>query len=180
VDFDGNHRGQQLIEHKKKEFLTQNQPFVKKTNSIHALDYKGDSNLVSILEGGYHGKNKESLAYENAIPGTMFDSASAKKIVPALKYNNPNTSSRAKNYVKFDGVDVDNPKILIDRKHNVTTYSGQIDGFRRQAECLRQNPDYILRIEVPNEVALKNAKKALLRANLDKHPQITVTIVPEG
>jgi hypothetical protein len=61
--------------------------------------------------------------------------------------------------IKFDGVDLENPKILIDRKYKVTSQAKQIEGFKRQAECLRQNPDYRLRIEVPNEKVLQDTMK---------------------
>jgi hypothetical protein len=159
-------------------------PFVKKTNCVHAQDYRGDSNFVSILEKGSHSAKKSqlrerSLAYEDAIPGTTYDIATEKKIVPALRYINPNKDPRAKNYVKFDGVDLENPKILIDRKYNVTSQAKQIEGFKRQAECLRQNPDYRLRIEVPNEAKLRKARNALQKAELSDFSRITVVIAPE-
>jgi hypothetical protein len=69
------------------------------------------------------------------------------------------------------------PFVLIDRKLNVTTLSGQLDQLRRQAEALRQNPGHSVRIEVPTNAAATAADRALREAGVRGAP-ISVQLVP--
>lgn len=80
--------------------------------------------------------------------------------------------------MRLDGVDSDNPHILIDRKFNVTTFKKQIADIRRVHDALEQNPGFTLRIEVPNMKAFKNAMRLIDRAELMNSNLISVRIVP--
>ncbi|MGN6402140.1 MAG: RHS repeat-associated core domain-containing protein [Flavisolibacter sp.] len=102
-------------------------------------------------------------AYEDATTGAASDVKTRKRIVPTLKYDNPNPNG--KNFVKFDGFDVENNE-LIDRKWNVTTYDKSLNQLKRMAEALKQNPGYSGVIEVPNQKAYNNAVKALQKASV--------------
>lgn len=81
--------------------------------------------------------------------------------------------------MRFDGVDPNDPKTLIDRKWGVTTKSGQVRQFKNgPLRALGQNPDYRLRIEVPNKKAEADAYRLLFKsARVKKHPQIEIVIV---
>jgi hypothetical protein len=60
-------------------------------------------------------KSPAATAWENG----AFNPGRAKGEVPALKFDNPNP--RGNDFVRFDGIDPANPKILIDRKIAATT-----------------------------------------------------------
>jgi hypothetical protein len=94
--------------------------------------------------------------YENTIPGSSSDIASKKKIVPTLKYINPNPNG--KNFIKFDGFDIET-NTFIDRKLSFTTYPKSLDQVKRASEALRQNPAFRLQYEVPNEKQYRMAIK---------------------
>lgn len=103
---------------------------------------------------------------------------SQRRQVPALLYSNPNPNGR--DFVRFDGVDPNNPKILIDRKWAVTTRTQQVGKFRKNVlEALDQNPDYRLRIEVPDERAATDARRLVRKATGEEspHPQIEIVVV---
>ncbi|MBK8287029.1 MAG: hypothetical protein IPK97_20385 [Ahniella sp.] len=118
-------------------------------------------------------KSDAAQAYEDSLPGAVYDIETRKKIAPALRFENPNP--RGKSEVRFDGRDINNPKILIDRKLNVTTKSKQLADLRRWAEALKQNPDYSVRIEVPSIAAQRNAIRMIEKANVADAP-ITVKV----
>jgi hypothetical protein len=113
--------------------------------------------------------------YEDAAFGARSNVSTGLRQSPALPYNNPNPNGS--NVVKFDGVDPYDPRMLIDRKLNVSTAPGQIEDLQRQAAVLKQNRGYQLRIEVPTEAAARNANKALNKAGVGDAP-ITVKVVP--
>lgn len=86
--------------------------------------------------------------------------------MPALKFDNPNP--RGKDYVRFDGRDLEDFKTLIDRKFNATTHSKQVKDMERVVEALKQNPGYKLRIEVPSNNAFNNVNRLLQKADVPK------------
>ena len=110
-------------------------------------------------------------AWENG----AYNPGRAKGEVPALRYDNPN--ARGRNIVRFDGIDPNDPKILVDRKLNPTTKTKQVDDITRQAEALRQNRGYSLRIEVQNEAEKRAALRLLKAADLPAGTPITVVVV---
>jgi hypothetical protein len=116
--------------------------------------------------------------FENSLAGAASDIASGKRIVPVLKYSNPNPHPNAKDYIKFDGRDPFDPNTFIDRKYNVTTKSKQVGDIQRVAEALRQNPQAKLVIEVPDASAERVALRALQKAGEGANPQIIVRIAP--
>lgn len=123
------------------------------------------------------GRSSAARAWEDSVPGATSDIATRQRNVPALRYDNPNAAGDP--FVRFDGVDPANPKTLIDRKWGVTTKSDQVRKFQEgPLEALRQNPDYRLRIEVPNRKAQVDARRLLDYATGSKdHPQIDIVIV---
>ncbi len=124
------------------------------------------------------GKSSAARAYEDSVPGATSDLATQSRNVPALRYDNPNPAGDP--FVRFDGVDPANPKVLIDRKWGVTTKTDQVDKFRDgPLEALRQNPDYRLRIEVRTERAATDARRLVRKAtnSNDAHPQIDIVVV---
>jgi len=108
-------------------------------------------------------RNAAAQAYEDGTTGAASDIESKKRIVPSLKYDNPNPNGR--NIVKFDGYDVENNE-LIDRKWNVTTYPKSLDQLQRMSEALKQNPSYKGIIEVPDQKAYNSATRALTKARV--------------
>lgn len=125
--------------------------------------------------------------YESTAVGAISDAASGDRVVPALGFRNPNASPNAKDFVKFDAPDIDNKFVFVDRKWNATTKPKQIRDIQRVREALSQNPEYSLRIEVPNPSARSAALRLLERAGLYNsstgvitNPQFSVLIVPPG
>ena len=80
-----------------------------------------------------------------------------KNIVPALRYDNPNT--RGMNFIKFDGIEVENGvTCLIDSKTNIPYWNkGGIKTVKktleRISEAKKQNPGIRVIYEFPNETA---------------------------
>jgi hypothetical protein len=112
--------------------------------------------------------------FESSLPGASSDVASKKRIVPTMSFENPNP--RGRNFVKFDGTDLSDSNIFIDRKWNVTTKTDQIAALKRVGEALRQNPGKSLVIEVPNESARRAAIRALNKAGQVRNSQISILI----
>lgn len=112
--------------------------------------------------------------YENSAEGAASDVASGKRIVPTLKYDNPNPNGP--NYVKFDSPSFGGLN-FVDSKVNVTGYPKSILQIKRAAEALRQNPGATLEYQVPpNRV---NAMNELIRkAGQTMNTSITVKAVP--
>ena len=83
--------------------------------------------------------------------------AGKKNVVPALRYDNPNT--RGMNFIKFDGIEVQNGvTYLIDAKTDVPYWSKlgmeKIKGtLGRISEAKKQNPGIKVIYEFPNETA---------------------------
>lgn len=120
-----------------------------------------------------------SSSYEDSLAGASSDLATQRRNVPALRYDNPNPAGN--NFARFDGVDPENPNVLIDRKWGVTTRSDQVSKFQQgPLEALRQNPDYRLRIGVPTQRAATDARRLVRYAtgNSNPHPQIDIVVVP--
>jgi hypothetical protein len=125
------------------------------------------------------GRSSAARDWEDSAVGATSDVATQRRNVPALRYDNPNP--RGKNLVRFDAVDPINPKVVvIDRKWAVTTKTDQVNKFKSgPLEALRQNPDYRLRIEVPNRKAATDARRLLRYATgSDTHPQIDIVVTP--
>ncbi|WP_158412155.1 hemagglutinin repeat-containing protein [Fusobacterium animalis] len=80
-----------------------------------------------------------------------------KNVVPALRYDNPNTEGM--NFIKFDGIEVENGvTCLIDAKRNVPYWNKggmeTVKGtLRRISEAKKQNPGIRVIYEFPNETA---------------------------
>lgn len=97
---------------------------------------------------------------------------SSARLVPAIK------SSNTRGYVKFDAIDPQNPKVLIDRKLDLgyeydaigraVLKDGQRDAFFRQRDALRLNPGYTIRYEVPTQEVANRMR------------QLTESILPSG
>jgi len=113
--------------------------------------------------------NSAAQNFESSVEGAASDVATKKRIVPTLKYDNPNPNGAG--FVKFDGSLGE--LNFIDRKLNVTGFPKSIDQVRRAAEALSQNPGSTLPYEVPfNKV---NATVNLIRkAGQFLNPNITV------
>lgn len=126
-------------------------------------------------------KSTKARVWEDGATGWRTNGQGQRE-VPALRYDNPNRNGgRGNNYVRFDGVDPANPKILIDRKLNVTTKRQQVRKFRDgPLRALEQNREYRLRIEVPTQRAATDARRLVRYAtNSDTpHPQIDIVVVP--
>lgn len=123
------------------------------------------------------GKSSPAREWEASAPGARpADPVTGMREVPALRIDNPNP--KGSNLVRFDGVDSDNPRIVIDRKWGVTTKPDQVDKFRSgPLTALEQNPDYRLRIEVPNRKAQIDTQRLLFYATGSKtHPQIDIVV----
>lgn len=116
-------------------------------------------------------------AWEDSVPGATSDIATRQRNVPALRYDNPRPGGDP--FVRFDGVDPANPRVLIDRKWGVTTKSDQVRKFRDgPLRALEQNPEYRLRIEVPTRRARVDAERLLEYATGRRtHPQIDIVVV---
>ncbi|WP_259069334.1 RHS repeat-associated core domain-containing protein [Mucilaginibacter sp. X4EP1] len=127
--------------------------------------------LIYVLED----PSKRSTAaqdYENGVIGATSDVETRKRLVPALKYDNPNPNG--KNFVKFDGYD-EVTKTLVDRKLNVTTFEKALDQLRRMSEAFKQNPTFKGVIEVPNQAVYNRAVTAFEKAGVNMK-DITIKI----
>ena len=80
-----------------------------------------------------------------------------KNIIPALRYENPN--SRGMNFIKFDGIEVrDGKTYLIDAKRNIPYWipeamEGYKNTFERIKKAKLQNPEIKVIYEFPKEEA---------------------------
>ena len=98
-----------------------------------------------------------------------------KNIIPALRYDNPN--SRGMNFIKFDGIEVrDGTTYLIDAKRNVPYWNKSAmknlgKTFRRINEAKNQNPEIKVIYEFPKEEV-----KIKFTDWLDKNPKYKKTI----
>ena len=143
--------------------------------SKEAAELEARRGVIGVLENT--GKSRRAADYEAALHGATTDVATKRGMVPALRYDHANPSPWTKPYVRFDGVDPQDARMLIDRKLDATMRSGQRKQMRRAAEALRQNPGYQLRIEVPNKVAARNTWRLIERTGSSDVP-ITVEVVP--
>jgi hypothetical protein len=130
--------------------------------------------LIWVTENG--AMSEEAALWEASAPGASSDLGTRRRIVPALRYDNPNP--RGRSLVRLDAVDEQNPMILIDRKWNVTMKTKQVNDLRRAARALAQNPGYALRIEVPNQAVLRKAEGLLTKARLKDSPIYIVVPSP--
>src|SRR5205807_10241198 len=81
------------------------------------------------------GRSSQARTWEEGATGWRTN-AQGQREVPALRFDNPNPNGN--NFVRFDGVDPANPRVLIDRKWNVTTKADQVRKFREgPLEALR-------------------------------------------
>lgn len=139
------------------------------TNSAARRLVGPNRGVVNVLENT--SKKPAAAAYEDAVPGAYTDVATGQRVVPALRFTNPNP--RGTNFVRFDGRD---GMRLIDRKLNLTTKSKQIQDLQRMSEALSQNhPEYQGVIQVPSEAARRAAQRALQKAGVNN---ISIEVVP--
>jgi hypothetical protein len=121
---------------------------------------------------GNSSKSKAAEDYEKGVKGARTNET-GDRIVPALKFKNPNPKGRT--FIRFDGI-VD--KVFIDRNLNVTTKSKQVLDIRRWIEALNQNPAHSIRIEVPNTSVEKAVGRLLDKAEVAAGSHISVKVVP--
>ncbi|MBR8824055.1 hypothetical protein IX293_002332 [Fusobacterium necrophorum] len=107
--------------------------------------------------------------------------ATKKGVVPALRYDNPNT--RGRNYIKFDGIEIiDGQTYLIDSKTNIPYWNkkAMITTFRdtldRINEAKKQNPDIKIIYEFPNSEA-KNKLIEWLKRSENLNHKNTIDII---
>ena len=107
-----------------------------------------------------------SNKFQSGTEGASSERDTKQNIVPDLRYDNPNPDG--KSIVKLDGManeKTDDGKVeLIDRKTNVADYHPKmeqktIDGLSRQTEALRQNPEFTIVHEYPNQQAGDKAQQ---------------------
>jgi hypothetical protein len=123
--------------------------------------------------------SQDALDYQSSLPGSVSDTKSQKMLAPGLRYDNPNP--RDKNYILFDGLDLYDSKTLVDRKLGIARSKKQEESFGRWAEGLRQNPDFKIRIEAPNERVRKQVDDFIDALRLEKtvRDRIQVIEVPK-
>ena len=86
-----------------------------------------------------------------------------KNVVPALRYDNPNTEGM--NFIKFDGIEVENGvTCLIDAKRNVPYWNkGGMETVKGTLDRIKvaksQNPGIRVVYEFPNEKAAGHFRK---------------------
>jgi hypothetical protein len=107
---------------------------------------------------------KTARDFESGTTGAYSDTASQRRAVPALRYDNPNP--RGDNFVKFDGIE---GNTLIDSKTRILTFESrgrrvvpQVDDIIRVSEAARQNPQFKVVYEFPSLEAQREARQILL------------------
>ncbi len=108
--------------------------------------------------------------FEAGTTGARSDVASGDRVVPALRYNNPNP--RGNKFVRFDGIEgVD---VVIDAKTRLLTFESrgrtvlpQEQDLRRINRALKQNPDVQAVFEFPTEAARSHAADVLTDLEID-------------
>ncbi len=139
--------------------------------------------LVFVPEGGDQRKGAgkplpEWKKYQFDLDGSSSDFEDRDVWVPALMYKDPAIESRSNPYVRLDGVDPSNPKILIDRKLGVTLRSGQVAAAERTLKAFDANPGYKLRIETTSEFQLERMRQVLEKAGAGtKYRNVEIEIV---
>ncbi len=103
------------------------------------------------------------VKFESGTLGALSDIPSQQKVVPAIRFDNPNP--RGYNFAKFDGIEADGVT-LIDRKTSLTTKSKQLQSLQRVSIALKQNPDFKLVFEFPNQKAADRALDILIKQNI--------------
>ena len=125
--------------------------------------------------------SKSAQEFQAGTTGAFSDVAHKKEAVPALRYNNT-TSPNGKNYIKFDGIEKapDGTTImLIDAKKQLPTWNkGAMDQLGKTLDrvdsALKQNPEFKVVYEFPNNKAADNARKFLKDKDLSHVVQIRV------
>ena len=119
-----------------------------------------ESRVVGEIETKVNPAGKpEAQEFQWGTAGSMMQQTpdGPKNIIPALRYDNPN--SRGMNFIKFDGIEVrDGTTYLIDAKRNVPHWNKSamknlIKTFDRINEAKNQNPEIKVIYEFPNEKA---------------------------
>lgn len=119
--------------------------------------------LIFVYEGKWNVKNPKNFEiFEAGTTGALTDIKTRKKIVPALRYDNPNP--RGYNFIKLDGFETNG--YLIDRKTNLTTFKTQIYTLEKLNIALKQNPSFKVVYEFPTREATKKARKILEKYNI--------------
>jgi filamentous hemagglutinin len=101
-------------------------------------------------------------------------------LAPSIEFTNSNP--RGNNYIKFDGVAVENingvpTTVLIDRKISVTSKTDQKAALDRMSGALRQNPQVKGVIEVPTQAKADRTTQILRDINIRN---IQVRVAPEA
>ncbi len=108
--------------------------------------------------------DKDYVKFESGTSGAMSDIKSKQRVVPALRYDNTNPNGH--NFIKLDGFEI-NGNVLIDRKTNLTTFKKQIVTLQRMDKAIKQNPEYKVIYEFPNQKAADKASEILKRNRID-------------
>ncbi|WP_218943559.1 hypothetical protein [Exilibacterium tricleocarpae] len=105
--------------------------------------------------------------FEAGTTGAASDVASGSRSSPSLRFDNPAASSNpgVNNFVRFDGIEADGVT-LIDRKTALTTKAKQINDLARASEAVRQNPNFRLVFEFPDQSSLESARRILRSQNI--------------
>ncbi len=108
--------------------------------------------------------------FEAGTTGARSDVASRDRVVPALRYNNPNP--RGNKFVRFDGIE--GTKVVIDAKTRILTFESrgrtvlpQEQDLRRINRALEQNPGVRAVFEFPTETARAHAEGVLRSLGID-------------
>jgi RHS repeat-associated protein len=135
-----------------------------------------NSNSANRGRGTVLEKQNKSVAqqYENSAEGAASDVVSGKRVVPILRYDNPNPNGP--NYIKFDSPSFGGLN-FVESKINVVGYPKSILQIQRAAEALSQNPGATLVYRVPQNKV--NAMNNLIRkAGQAMNTSITVQAAP--
>jgi hypothetical protein len=126
----------------------------------------------------YHPENtsasQRAQDYQSQAPGARDG------LAPSIEFVNSNR--RGNDFIKFDGVAVENingvpTTVLIDRKISVTSKTDQKAALDRMSEALGQNPQVQGVIEVPTQAKADRTNTILRDRGIEN---IRVRVVPEG
>lgn len=107
--------------------------------------------------------------FESGTHGTLSDPATRERIVPAIRFDNPNPAGS--NFVKLDGLE--SATRLIDAKTRLLVINQRTGQFipqsgdlLRLSEAARQNANLEVILEFPNQAALAQARQILARLRI--------------
>jgi filamentous hemagglutinin len=107
--------------------------------------------------------------FEAGTTGAFSEVATRSRVVPALRFENPNQSGF--NFIKFDGLEEGG--VLLDSKTRILVFESkgaqvipQAGDLRRMSEALRQNPGFRAVLEFPDAAARREAQRTLRRLQI--------------